>query len=129
MLFQRIQQRRSKAEIARLEFGRVFRAVDTGKVEDEVRLGAEFVQLFRSAVNVVFVNFINLYIRACTVLEVTDIFQIFCEIPPDKAFCACDKYSHVHFLLPNYTTLKVPHAKITAQAMVDLWHFIQASRY
>ena len=86
MLFQRIQQRRSKAEIARLEFGRVFRAVDTGKVEDEVRLGAEFVQLFRSAVNVVFVNFINLYIRACTVLEVTDIFQIFCEIRPTKPF-------------------------------------------
>ena len=98
VLFQRIQQCRSKAEIPRLEFGRVFRAIDSREIEYEICFCAVFVQLLCGAVDVVFVDFVNLYIRTRAILAVAYVLQILREISPDKALRACNQYVHVSFL-------------------------------
>ena len=98
MLFQRVQQCRSKSEVAHLEFGRVFRTVYSREVEYKIRVCAVFVQLLCGAVYIVLVDFANLYIRTRAVLAVADILQILREISPDKALSACNQYVHVSFL-------------------------------
>ena len=45
-----------------------------------------------SAVNIIFVDFINMNVRPGAVFTVPDVLEILCKVPPDKAFCAGDKY-------------------------------------
>ena len=98
VFFQGIQQSGGKTEVARAELRRILRAVDPGKMEHKIRLPAVFVQLLCRAVDVIFVDLTNVYIRAGAVFAVTDVFQVFTEIAPHKALGAGNQNVHGSFL-------------------------------
>ena len=94
VLLQRIQQRRSKAEVARHELTVLLGTVHTRQIEHEIRLRAIFIQQRRISVNVVFKNRINNNIRAGTILAFHDVAQIADKILAHKALCAGDEDFH-----------------------------------
>ena len=98
VLFQRVKKSRCKAEIARLEFLRIFRTVDSGKIKYKIRLAAVFVKLRGRAVNIIFVDFIDHNIRTRAVFAVAYVFEVFYKIFADEAFCSGHEYIHKAYL-------------------------------
>ena len=104
MLFQAVQQIRSKTEIALHEVFRVLRAVDTGQVEDEVGFPAICVQFFRSRVQIVFVNLVNMQSGAGLVFAVPDVFQVVAQGGSHHALGTC--YQNVHCFTSECTAVQ-----------------------
>ena len=90
-----IQQRGGKAKIALHELLIVLRAVHASEVEHEVAVCAVCIQLLRRAVDVVAVDVVDVDVRACAVLAVSDVFQVVDESRADHALRAGDE--DVHF--------------------------------
>ena len=88
MLFQRVQQCRSKAKVAHLEFGRVFRAVNSRQVKHKIGLRTELVQLFGSVFDIVPENLFDMQIGAGSVLAVFYIIERTNEVFPYKTLRA-----------------------------------------
>ena len=91
MLLERVEKQGRKAEVSLLEVRRVGGAIHPGKVEHEVRLGAEGVQLFRRVVDVIFVDFFNMDVRTHAVLAVTEGLQVVAKRRADHALRAGDE--------------------------------------
>lgn len=104
VLFQAVQQVRGKAKVAFHEVFRVLRAVDTGQVEDEVGFPAICVQLFRSRVQIVFVNLVNMQSGADLVFAVPDVFQVVAQGGSHHALGTC--YQNVHYFTSECTTVQ-----------------------
>ena len=104
MLFQAIQQVGSKAKVALHEVFRVLRAVDTGQIEHEVGFPAICVQFFRSGAQVVFVNLVNMQLRAGLVFAVPDVFQVVAQGGSHHALGTC--YQNVHFFTSECTAVQ-----------------------
>ena len=86
VFFQHVKQSRCKAEVARLEFRRILRTVDSNKIEHEIRLAAVFLKLRGHTVNIIFVDFIDHNMRACAVLAVVYVFEFFHKIFANEPF-------------------------------------------
>ena len=95
VLFQGIQQRRGKAEVALHELALLLRAVDAGQVEHKVRLGAVGVEQGGTGVQVVLINFADGQARAGPVFAFSNVAQVADEVLAHKALCAGDE--DVHF--------------------------------
>ena len=104
VLFQAVQQIGGEAEVALHEVFRILRAVDTGQVEDEVSFPAICVQFFRSRVQVVFVNLVNMQLRAGLVFAVPDVFQVVAQGGSHHALGTC--YQNVHFFTSECTAVQ-----------------------
>ena len=104
VLFQAIEQRRRKAEVALHKIVGIFGAVDARKVEHKVRLSAISVQLVRGRIDVVLVNLVDLDVRAGSVLAVADIFQVVAQGGSHHALCAC--YKNIHSLTSGCTAVQ-----------------------
>ena len=96
MLFQRIKKNRGKAKVSFHEIFRIFRAVDTGKIEYKIRIFTVLVQLLRRAVYLILIDFVNLNSRPCTVLPVPYVFQVVAKGCSDHPPRTRNQYSHLH---------------------------------
>lgn len=99
VFFQHVKQSRCKAEVARLEFRRILRTVNSNKIEHEIRLAAVFLKLRGHTVNIIFVDFIDHNMRACAVLAVAYVFEFFHKIFANEALCSGHEYIHKANLL------------------------------
>ena len=68
VFLQGVQQSRSKTEVAFHEFALFFRTVDASEIEDEVAVTTISIKLFRGAVDIIFIDGINLKIAIATSL-------------------------------------------------------------
>jgi hypothetical protein len=114
VLFQRVKQNGSKAEIALHKFFGILRTVYAREVEDEIRFRAIFVQKLVSSIYIIFKNLINDDRRTGSVLAVTDIFQVGAQVFSNEALCAGYKYIH---------RLKRPLQSLFAPIHVSFNHF------
>ena len=108
MLFQRIEKRACKAEIALHKLAVVLRTVDTGKVEDEIRFRAKFVEKRRIGVNIVLEDLVDFEIRTGTVFIFFYVAQVGDEIFADKAFCT--GYQYIHIASPFFSPIAVSNS-------------------
>ena len=90
MLFQRIKQLGTKAEIACHKLSVIFRSVHTCKIEHKIRLLAILFEFSLSAVDIIFKDFFYSQRRAGTVLAVADVLQIRDQSLSDHTFRAGD---------------------------------------
>ena len=95
VLLQRVQQRRSEAEVALHELLVVLRTVHTCEIEHEVAVRAVGVQLLRRTVQVVAVQIVDVDAGASSVLAVPDVLQIVDEGSSDHALCAGNQDVHL----------------------------------
>ena len=91
-----VQQRGGEPEVALHELRLVLGAVDAGEVEDEVRAGAEVLQLTGRRVDVVLHDLEGeeLLVFLAAVLAVADVLQRAAEVPPHEAPGAGDEDAH-----------------------------------
>ena len=75
MLLKSVEQSAREPEVPGHELAVVLRAVHAGQVEHEIRLGAVFIQLLGSGVDVVFKNFTYNEVAAGAVLAVADVLE------------------------------------------------------
>ena len=90
MLFQAIQQVGCKAEVALHEIFRVLRTIHASQIEHKVRLLAVLVQLCRSRIQIVLVDFFNIQCRAGLVFPIPDVFQVVAQGGSHHALGTCD---------------------------------------
>ena len=90
VLFQGVQQCRSKTEVASHEFFLVLRAVDPGEIEDEVAVATPGVKVFGGTIEVVFVNGLDDQALMGPVFSVLYVLQRPTEVLPYEAFGAGD---------------------------------------
>ena len=95
MFFQRIKKNRGKAKVSFHEIFRVFRTIDTSKIEYKIRIFTVLVQLLRRAINIVLIDFINLNSRPCAVLPVPYIFQIVAKGCSNHTLRTSNQYLHL----------------------------------
>ena len=95
VLFQAVQQVGGKAEVAAHEVLRVFRTVHARQIEHEVGFPAVCVQFLRRGVQIVFVDLVDMNVRAGLVLAVPDVFQIAAQSGAHHAAGACHKNVHL----------------------------------
>ncbi len=104
MLFQGIEKRGSESKITRHEFSLLFRAIYTGQIEYKISLGAEFVQIIRRGVDVIFHHFIDSKVPITTGLAIAYIFKLGAKVASNKPFCP--GYQYFHILYCNLIVLK-----------------------
>lgn len=76
VLFQCFEQLRAKTKVALHELRVILRTVHAREVEYKVRLLAILIELHLSAVNIVFIDFVDFQCRSGAVFPVTNVFQI-----------------------------------------------------
>ena len=90
VLFQAVQQIRSKTEVALHEIFRVLRTIHTCQIEHKVRLLAVLVQLLRGGIQIILVDFFNVQCRAGLVFPIPDVFQVVAQGGSHHALGTCD---------------------------------------
>ena len=94
VFFQGIKQSTCKPEVSFHELLRVFRTVDSGKVENEVTFPAPLLQLFRCGVQVVFIDFFYVKVAVAAGLAVFYVAELGAQVPSYKTLCSCNQYLH-----------------------------------
>lgn len=96
MALERVEQRGGEPEVALHELGLVLGAVDAGQVEDEVRAGAEVLQLTGRRVDVVlhYLERQQRLVFGSAVLAVADVLKRAAEVPADEPLRAGDEDAH-----------------------------------
>ena len=90
VLFQAVQQIRSKTEVAFHEILRVFRTIHPCQIEHEVCLLAVLVQLRLGRIQIVLVDFFNIQCRAGLIFPIPDVFQVVAQGSSHHALGTCD---------------------------------------
>ena len=90
VLFQAVQQIRSKTEVALHEIFRVLRAIHACQIEYEVCFLAVLVQLRRGGIQIILVDFFNIQCRVSLVLPIPDVFQVVAQGGSHHALGTCD---------------------------------------
>ena len=111
-LFQKIQKFGGKAEIALLEFSRILRPVDSGKMKDKISISAPFQQQLFAAVTIVAPDLLNPD-RMHMIIAILNCLQRCTEIFTDEA--VRPSYQNPHIFSSIVIILPYQAHTVTAQ--------------